>query len=163
MSLDTVDLATVEQFLTREAWLLDDWRMDEWLGLFTPGARYMVPSTNLPADADPAEALFLINDDFRQLQYRVKRLFHPQGHAEQPHSVTQRLVTNVMLGAVADDRLPIRAAFLIARTRHEILDWFVGEYSHAMVLQDGELRFAERKALLRMPALRPVGTISIIV
>jgi 3-phenylpropionate/cinnamic acid dioxygenase small subunit len=46
----------VEDFIVCEAALLDEWRLDEWLSLFTEDARYMVPSTELPA-GDPKETL----------------------------------------------------------------------------------------------------------
>lgn len=128
-----------------------------------PEARCLVPSTDLPADADPAKSLYVINDDYRQLGFRVKRILHPQGHAEQPHSVTQRLISNVTLGPAAAGALEVRAAFHVSRSRHEKTDVFVGQYRHKLVLADGALRFRERKALLAMPALRPLGTLSIIV
>lgn len=162
MSIDRVTRATVEEFLFREAWLLDDWKLTEWLGLFTVDARYLVPSTDLPPDADPATSLYVVNDDYRQLCFRVKRMLHPQGHAEQPHSVTQRLISNVVIGPIADETLDVQAAFHVSRSRHEKTDVFVGRYLHRLVLKDGELRFVQRKARLAMPSLRPVGTLSII-
>jgi p-cumate 2,3-dioxygenase subunit beta len=154
--------ADVEEFLSREAWLLDTWQLDAWLELFTPQARYQVPSTDRPG-GDPVGSLFLIDDDYRQLCFRVKRFNLPQGHAEQPHSLTQRLVTNVLLHGERDGALNVTAAFLIARTRHSEQDQFVGRYEHRLVRADGELRFLQRKSVLAMPGLRPVGTVSIIV
>ena len=44
----------VEEFLVEEAALLDEWRLDEWLALFTEDATYVVPSTDLP-DGDPSQ------------------------------------------------------------------------------------------------------------
>ena len=38
----------VEQLLYLEARLLDDWNLDAWLALYTPDARYIVPTTDLP-------------------------------------------------------------------------------------------------------------------
>ena len=46
----------VEDFLYQEAALLDEWRLDEWLGLFTVDARYVVPTTDLP-EGDPKKEL----------------------------------------------------------------------------------------------------------
>src|SRR5213080_5025859 len=63
----------VENFLVREAALLDEWRLDDWLALFTEDARYMVPATDLPT-ADPKETLAIINDDMARLRGRVERL-----------------------------------------------------------------------------------------
>jgi p-cumate 2,3-dioxygenase beta subunit len=42
----------VEQFLYKEAYLLDQWLLDQWLELFTKDARYVVPTTDLP-EGDP--------------------------------------------------------------------------------------------------------------
>lgn len=162
MNLQDITRAEVETFLAREAWLLDTWQLQEWLGLFSPQARYQVPSTDRP-DGDPVNSLYLIDDDFRQLGFRVKRFSLPQGHAEQPHSRTQRLVTNVLLHGEQDGALAVTAAFLIARTRHGLQDQFVGRYELRLVDDDGALKFIQRRAILAMPGLRPVGTVSIIV
>jgi p-cumate 2,3-dioxygenase beta subunit len=86
-----------------------------------------------------------------------------QGHAEQPRSRTQRLVTNVLLHGGEAGVLSVTAAFLIARTRHGVQDQFVGRYELALVRQGDELRFQRRRALLAMPGLRPVGTVGIII
>ena len=39
----------VEDFLFEEADLLDEWRLPEWLELFTDDASYYVPATDLPS------------------------------------------------------------------------------------------------------------------
>jgi Ring hydroxylating beta subunit len=38
----------VEHFLFEEAAHLDNWRLDDWLALFTEDGRYVVPTTDLP-------------------------------------------------------------------------------------------------------------------
>ena len=69
-----VTLADVEDFLFNEADLLDQWRLPEWLELFTDDAEYQVPCMDLPADANPDTNLFYIADDRFRLGERVKRL-----------------------------------------------------------------------------------------
>lgn len=162
MSTQDITRAEIDEFLARDAWLLDTWQLDAWLRLFSPQARYQVPSTDRPA-GDPVGSLYLIDDDYRQLCFRVKRFNLPQGHAEQPHSLTQRLVTNVLLHGERDGALDVTAAFLIARTRHGLQDHFVGRYELRLVNDDGALKFVQRRAILAMPGLRQVGTVSIIV
>ena len=49
-----VTRADVEDLLFHEAALLDDWRLDDWLGLLTADARYEVPSNDRP-DAQPED------------------------------------------------------------------------------------------------------------
>ena len=41
----------IEEFLIHEAALLDEWRLEEWLALMAPDARYLVPPLDAP-DAD---------------------------------------------------------------------------------------------------------------
>jgi len=40
--------AEVEDFLFREAALLDEWKLEEWLTLLTPDATYYVPPNDHP-------------------------------------------------------------------------------------------------------------------
>ncbi|WP_372725740.1 aromatic-ring-hydroxylating dioxygenase subunit beta [Immundisolibacter sp.] len=162
MSAQAISRAEVEEFLAWDAWLLDTWQLETWLELFAPDARYQVPSTDRP-DGGPVNSLYLIDDDYRQLCFRVKRFNLPQGHAEQPHSRTQRLVTNVLIHGEREGALDATAAFLIARTRHGERDQFVGRYELRLLRADGRIRFLQRKSVLAMPGLRPVGTVSIIV
>lgn len=154
--------AEVETFLANEAWLLDTWQMDTWLTLFDDQARYQVPSTDAH-HLDPVTSLYLVDDDYRQLCFRVKRFGLPQGHAEQPHSMTQRLVTNVLTHQDQDDILEVTAGFLISRSRHREQTQYIGRYQHQLKRVDGELKFLRRKSLLVMPGLGSAATVSIIV
>ena len=58
-----IERSHIEEFLFNEADLLDQWRLPEWLELFTDDATYEVPCTDLPADASPDTNLFYIADD----------------------------------------------------------------------------------------------------
>ena len=79
--MHTVSRADVEDFLFNEADLLDQWRLPEWLTLFTDDATYEVPCTDLPADASSATSLFYIAYDRARLGERVKRLMKRTAHA----------------------------------------------------------------------------------
>ena len=91
----------IEEFLFDEAALLDEWRLEEWLALMAPDARYLVPPLDAP-DADHRDTLFLIADDRRTLASRVRQLLSGTTWAENPRSRTRRLITNVRL--LATDR-----------------------------------------------------------
>src|SRR6267143_1737124 len=86
----------IERFLVDEAALLDEWRLDEWLALMAPDARYLVPPLDRPG-ADPRDTLFLIADDRRTLASRVRQLLSGTTWAENPRSRTRSLITNVRL------------------------------------------------------------------
>jgi len=150
----------VEDFLFHEAALLDEWRLDDWYALFEEGATYEVPTTDRP-DADPEKAQFYVSDDYELLGARVKRLKSKHAHAENPHSRTRRLITNVRVGQPADSSLPVYAAFLIYKIRDGNVDSFVGRYEHTLALGD-RLRFRKRRAVLELEVLRPGGRLSFI-
>ena len=73
----------VEQLLYLEARLLDDWDLDAWLTLYTPDARYVVPTTDLP-EGDPRSDLVFIDDDRDRMAARVVRLQGRHAHREYP-------------------------------------------------------------------------------
>jgi p-cumate 2,3-dioxygenase beta subunit len=157
----TVTRAEVEDFLFREAALLDEWRLDEWYTLFEQGATYEVPTTDRPNE-DPAAAQFYVSDDYELIGARVKRLKSKHAHAENPHSRTRRLITNVRLGEARDGALPVYAAFLIYKIRDGNVDSFVGRYEHTLSTANSSLRFRKRRAVLELEVLRPGGRLSFI-
>ena len=86
-------LVDIEQFLFEEAELLDQWRLHEWLDLFSPEGYYEVPTTDRP-DGDPTRDLFLVHDDRFLLEQRVNSLLTRAAHAEYPHSATRRTISS---------------------------------------------------------------------
>ena len=151
----------VEEFIVREAALLDEWRLDEWLTLFTDDARYVVPSTDMPG-GDPKETLGIINDDMARLRGRVERLKSRHAHREFPWSRTRRFVSNVRIDNSGADEILTKASFLVYRIRAGQVDPLIGQYSYTLRRVDGALKIAARKAVLDLEALRPHGTLSII-
>src|SRR5215475_4690217 len=96
-----VDVRPYEAFLIHEARLLDEGYFDDWLALFTPDARYWVPSQ---ADqSDPFETVSLMYDDRLLLETRVRRLSDPRIYSQEPRSRTSRTVTNVSIEPDADE------------------------------------------------------------
>lgn len=164
--------AEVEDFLYREAALLDEWKLDEWLELLTEDARYRVPSNDAP-DADPESALFLIADDIQRIRGRVARLKDPHAHAEFPHSRTRRMITNVRIekavsGTISGpESVPhtilVHANFVVHRFRRdEQVSQFVGRYRYRLRIVDGQLRIALREAILDSQELGSLGAVSFI-
>jgi p-cumate 2,3-dioxygenase subunit beta len=150
----------VEDFLYQEAALLDQWRLDEWLDLFTSDGRYLVPTTDLP-DGDPKKDLVFIDDDMARLRARVERLKSRHGHREYPSSRTRRFITNTII-KVTENGIVVTSSFLIYRFRMGESSPYVGWYEHKLKQVDGELKIHHRKAVLDMEALREHGAVSII-
>lgn len=151
----------VEEFLFHDAALLDEWRLSEWLDLFTDDAAYLVPPLGRP-DADPAGDTYLVNDDRFRLEQRVASLLKRSAHAESPRSITRRLVSNVRLVDERAEALDVRANFCIFRYRRDESAQFVGHYRLELTHDSGELRFRRRLAVLDSPVLHPTGTVTIL-
>jgi p-cumate 2,3-dioxygenase beta subunit len=153
--------AAVEEFLYHEAALLDEWRLDEWLALFTDDARYVVPTTDLP-EGDPECDLVFVDDDFTRLQGRVNRLKSRHAHREFPWSRTRRLITNVRLLDATDDTLTVTASFVVYRFREGRGAPYVGRYDYTLVRAEEGFQIRARRATLDQEALQDHGAISII-
>lgn len=152
--------AMVEEFLYREAALLDAWRLDEWLALFTADGRYLVPTTDLP-DGDPHKDLVFIDDDLVRLRARVERLKSRHGHREYPSSRTRRFVSNILIKA-EDGGIIVTSSFLVYRFRLAEAGPYVGGYEHRLKRVNGELKIFFRKAVLDQESLSEHGAVSII-
>ena len=150
----------IEDFLYREAALLDAWQLDEWLALLTDEATYRVPSNDRP-EADPARELFTIADDIRRIRARVARLKDPHAHAEFPPSRTRRLISNVRI--VERQPLTVEANFVVYRfRRNESVREYVGRYRYGLAVRNGELKIQSREAILDAMELASLGAVSFI-
>lgn len=158
----TVSRAEVEDLFYHEADLLDSWRLDEWLDLLTEDAAYYIPPNDKP-DADHRFTLFTIADDIVRLRERVIRLKDPNCHAEFPLSRTRRLITNVRIAGVEGETISTAANFVIYRYRHNDLPRvFVGQYRYKLRRVGGQLKVAERRAVLDAGELGLLGSVSFI-
>jgi len=126
-----LDLKSCEQFLLREARLLDEGRFDDWLALFTPEAWYWVPSE--PDQVDRFETVSLINDDRRLLETRVRRLASPRMYSQEPRSRTSRIVANVTIEEAATNACTVRSKILMIEYRREQQRLFAGTALHGLV------------------------------
>jgi p-cumate 2,3-dioxygenase subunit beta len=151
----------VEDLLYHEAALLDEWRLAEWLELLTEDAIYQIPPTDVP-EGDVRNTLFIIADDSVRIRSRVKQLLGKSAWAENPHSRTRRMITNVRLLGTEGEHIIVSANFTVHRMRYESVDTYVGHYEYKLVRTGDELRIRERRAILDNEALRPHGKISFI-
>jgi len=157
-----VTRAEVEDLLYREAALLDEWRLDEWLALLTEDARYWVPPNEAP-DADPAGTLFIVADDIQRIRARVTRLKDRNAHAEYPHSRTRRLISNVRILGQAAEEVEVTANFAVYRFRRdERIREYIGVYRHTLRRAGSELKIARRVAVIDAMELGALGSVSFI-
>jgi p-cumate 2,3-dioxygenase beta subunit len=153
--------AAIEDFLYREAELLDSWQLAEWAELFTEDGTYLVPATDMP-EGDPSSTLFLIYDDRHRLTERAKRLVKRTAHAEFPHSKTRRILGNVRLSAGEDGTIAVTCNFVVYRSRPGKMDTFPGHALYSLVPAGETFRIRSKRAVMDIDALRPQGKLSII-
>ncbi len=158
----SVTRGDIEDLLYVEADLLDRWKLEEWLELFTDDAAYLVPSTDLPLDADPDKSLFYIADDRIRLNERVIRLMKKTAHAEYPRSRTRHLVSNVMFKMTGEGEINAQAAFVTWRIKNGCTDAYIGTNYYKLIVANGQLRIREKRCQLDLENLRPHGRVSII-
>lgn len=162
MNIDTVTREQVEDFMFLEAEMLDEWRLKDWLKLFTEDGCYNVPTTDAAPNASPDNSLFYVADDRFRLEQRVERLLKRTAHAEYPRSKTRHLVSNVRIRARKDDELDVGAAVLTYRTKMGLTETYIGSYRYRIAVTGEGLRIREKRCILDMDGLKPNGRISII-
>jgi 3-phenylpropionate/cinnamic acid dioxygenase small subunit len=166
--LDAETIRSVEQFLYREARLLDERRFHEWLRLFSDDIHYwMAARTNRYPKSSKAIAIFdadryadeasdatdefgLFDEDMETLKARVARLDTGMAWAEDPPSRTRHLITNIEVSSEAQDgRLTVHCNFIVYRSRGETeQDFYVGARQDRLRRIDGEWRIAGRRMVL---------------
>ncbi|RYZ10939.1 MAG: 3-phenylpropionate dioxygenase, partial [Comamonadaceae bacterium] len=82
-------LFEVQQFLYREARLLDEERYEEWLGLMTEDIHYWMPGIQARHRRDKTprldpQRMAFFDDDLLNMRRRVTRFLDPTAWAEDP-------------------------------------------------------------------------------
>lgn len=95
VSFDAALRAEAEQFLYREARLLDTRAFDAWLDLWTPDGMYWLPHEHDQTNARDHISLFWEDATLREV--RARRLSNARNWSQQPPTRTARLVGNVMV------------------------------------------------------------------
>lgn len=111
---DAAERAEVQDFLFREARLLDEDRFEDWLGLFAPECFYWLPLTR--DQQNGFDTISLIFDDRRLLETRIKRVRHAWFHAQTPNSRLMHFITNVTVDR-AEQGFVARSMQMVAEHR----------------------------------------------
>ena len=163
----------IEQFLYREARLLDDRKFHEWLDLLTDDIRYWMPvrSNRYPViskaisildgsryeedEISKEGELAIMDEDKDSLTRRVDRLDTGMAWAEDPPSRTRHFVSNVELEPGAtDSELKVYSNFIMYRTRGETeQDFYVGKREDILRKEGGQWKVAYRKIVLDQTVL----------
>jgi 3-phenylpropionate/cinnamic acid dioxygenase small subunit len=158
----------VEQFLYREARLLDERQFHEWLELFTDDVRYWMPGRRnrypksskaiailnldryVEDDLTEEIELAILDENKHTLEARVARLDTGMAWAEDPPSRTRHLLTNIEIEpGDAKSELEVYSNFIVYRSRSETeQDFYVGARRDVLRRVDGAWKIARRKLIL---------------
>ena len=106
----------VQEFVWREARLLNERRFEEWLELFAEDAIYWVPER--PGQQDGERELSLAYYDTGLLRSHVARLRHPRVFSQQPPSLATRVVSNILAEMAQQDGTTVHATFVMLEYRN---------------------------------------------
>ena len=150
----------VEQFFFREAALLDERKLEEWLLLLTEDIHYWMPlrrtttAREIEKEFTSPGDMALFDDDIRTLRLRVQRLSVGRAWAEDPPSRTRRMVTNVRVLETSDEEIVSSCNFQLYRTRlASEEDSWIGRREDRLRRVDGELKLARRHIFLEQTVI----------
>lgn len=144
----------IEQFLYREARLLDSEQFEEWLQTLTEDIHYWMPShlNRYRRDMGAGEAqrgFVLFDEDIHSLRLRIRRFNSGQAWAEDPPTRHCHVITNIEVELTGNpDEYRVYSAFVNHRSRGEQDDDFMmGRREDLLRRVDGALKLARRKII----------------
>jgi benzoate/toluate 1,2-dioxygenase beta subunit len=121
-------LREVEQFLFRQAALLDDKQWHGFIELFTEDGVYWMPASPEQTTWDGVPSIF--GEDRNLMRVRMKRLTHPHAWSQAPLWGTNHIVGNVVIEKEDGDALTVRSRFHMMEFRRDSSRHFAGSYLH---------------------------------
>ena len=119
----------VEQFLYRQADLLDSKKWQEYIDLFASDGVYWVPADPAHTTWDGMPAIFA--EDKNLMTVRMKRVLHPDAWSQRPAWGTNHIVSNVSIDKVGKNGdVQARSRFHMMELRRDDVRHFAGSYSH---------------------------------
>ena len=128
-----------EQFLYRQAALLDDKQWQDWIDLFAPDGVYWMPADPAHSHWDGVPAIFA--EDKNLMAVRMKRVLHPDAWSQRPLWGTNHVVSNVIVDKAAKNGdLVVRSRFHMMELRRDDVRHFAGQYTHHLKKAKGGYR-----------------------
>lgn len=140
-------------FLYKEARLLDDLQLEQWLELFTADGLYWIP---MDETLSPLKYPSLVYDDSARREERVYHLLKTPFPAQDPRSRTVHLVSNVEVLAEGRDGIDVRSSQVIYEMRTgDFTQMGLGQVralvatvTHTLRPTDAGLKIAKKTVLL---------------
>ncbi|HEX7439735.1 MAG TPA: aromatic-ring-hydroxylating dioxygenase subunit beta [Caldimonas sp.] len=124
----------VEQFLYRQAELLDGKHWQAFIDLFADDGVYWMPVTREQTEWEGSPSIFA--EDRLMMEIRKGRVSHPNAWSQAPMWETNHLVSHVALESVTATTIEVRSRFHMMELRRDSVRHFGGSYRHTLV-RDG--------------------------
>lgn len=141
-----IDRNRVENFLYREARLMDENAYDEWLALWTDDALYWVPANE--DDVNPNRHVSLVYEDKTRLEDRVVRLKSGAAYAQDPKSRMRRVISNIEIEEGENGEVVVYSNFNLTELRRGQQNTFAGRTMHKLRPDGDSFKMAYKKVLL---------------
>lgn len=137
----------VENFLYKEARLMDENRYLEWVELYADECLYWIPCNE--EDYDPAKHVSMLYADQNVLKSHAMRLDEGKAFAQQPRSRMRRIVSNIEIdGADDDEEIGVFANFTVTEIRKHEQRLHSGRSEYKLVAENGSFRIKYKKVNL---------------
>jgi ethylbenzene dioxygenase subunit beta len=156
------EFVEIQRFLTREATLLDQRKYTEWLQLLADTVRYRVTACVIREATLGNQHYAIVDEDMAGLRARVDQISNPRlTRAENPPTLTRRLVSNVEAHRLSDGSYAAESTLLIYRNKaiYPQSGLYVGGRKDILQRVKGELRIAARHVDLDHQVM-PEGAVS---
>ncbi len=121
----------VEQFLYRQAGLLDDRKWQDWIDLFAPDGIYWMPPDASYKTWDGQPAIFA--EDKNLMTVRMLRVLHPDAWSQRPLWGTNHVVSNVSVKKILkNEDVEVTSRFHMLEMRRDDIRHFAGSYLHKL-------------------------------
>jgi 3-phenylpropionate/cinnamic acid dioxygenase small subunit len=120
----------VEQFLYRQAELLDSKRWQDYIDLFTHDGVYWMPPDPSYRTWEGMPAIFA--EDRNLMTVRMKRVMHPDAWSQRPNWGTNHVVSNVVIQKQGKNGIEVRSRFHMMELRRDDVRHFAGSYFHKL-------------------------------
>ena len=120
----------VEQFLYRQAELLDAKKWKAWIDLFADDGVYWMPPDATYKTWDGQPAIFA--EDKNLMNVRMGRVLHPDAWSQRPLWGTNHVVSNVVIRKVSPDEIQVSSRFHMMELRRDDVRHFAGSYLHKL-------------------------------
>lgn len=129
----------VEQFLYRQAELLDGKHWQAWMDCFADDGVYWMPVAPQQTEWEGSPSIFA--EDKLMMEIRKGRVSHPNAWSQVPMWETNHLVSHVVVESAGGGQVQVRSRFHMMELRRDTVRHFGGRYQHTLVRgPDGALR-----------------------